>query len=182
MGLSVRNLREFSLRECQFQELSPRFPSQQETRHPITATLCQPVLTVPVSTHSLTLLTLPMHNSLLNHKFLSSLLHLLSDNLLLLLSLNNNPSNLNNPSSLNNLSNLNNHSSNHNKHFNLNKPSNPNSNKPSSLPSFSNLPSLYSRLPSDNPGSKLPHNRRGSSTLTDSKAGSTLISLLRLYL
>merc|ERR1711913_251083 len=56
-----------------------------------------------------------------------------------------------------------------------------NSNRPSSLPSFSNLPSLYSRLPSDNPGSKLPHNRRGSSTLTDSKAGSTLISLLRLY-
>merc|ERR1711874_944671 len=117
-------------------------------------------LTVPVSTHSLTLLTLPMHNSLLNHKFLSSLLHLLSDNLLLLLFLNNNPSNPNN------LSNPNNHSSNHNKHFNLNKPSNPNSNRPSSLPSFS----------------KLPHNRRGSSTLTDSKAGSTLISLLRLYL
>merc|ERR1711874_534491 len=99
-----------------------------------------------------------MHNSLLIHKFLSSLLHLLSDNLLLLLFLNNNPS------SLNNLSNLNNHSSNHNKHFNLNKPSNPNSNKPSSLPSFSNLPSLYSRLPSDSPGSRLPHNLRDSST------------------
>merc|ERR1719376_1369411 len=141
-----------------------------------------------------------MHSSLLSP---SSLLHLpsdnlpslLSDNLLLLLFLNSNPSNLNNlsnpnnpsshnspsspshPSSLNNPSSLSKLSS-------LNKPSNPsnpsNHNSKFNLPSFSNLPS---NLPSGSPGSSrfLP-NLRASSTSTDLKAGSTSISPLKLYL
>merc|ERR1712106_836095 len=66
---------------------------EHSPRLPIMATLFQTVLTVLVSTPSLTLLTLLMHNSLLN---LSNLLHLLSDNLHLLSFPNNKPSN--NPS------------------------------------------------------------------------------------
>merc|ERR1719435_376895 len=125
---------------------------------------CLLVLTVLVSTPSLTLLTLLMHNSLLSP---SNLLHLpsdnlpnlLSDNLLLLLFLNNNHSNLNN---------LSNH----------------NSNSQFNLPSSSNLPSnLPNNLPSDSQGSsRLLPSRRASSTSTDLKAGLTSISLPRLYL
>merc|ERR1719402_755833 len=139
---------------------------------------CLLVLTALVSTPSLTLLTLLMHSSLLSP---SSLLHLpsdnlpslLSDNLLLLLFLNSNPSKLNNPSNLSKLSNL-------NKPSNPSNPSNHNSNSQFNLPSFSNLPS---NLPSDSPGSSrfLP-NLRASSTSTDLKAGSTSISPLKLYL
>merc|ERR1712208_173256 len=111
--------------------------------------------------------TLLMHNSLPSP---SNLLHLPSDNLLLLLFLNNNHSNPNNLSNLNNLSSLNNHS-------NLNNPSSPsnpsnhNSNSQFNLPSFSSLPS---NLPSDSQGSsRLLPNPRASSTSTDLKAGST---------
>merc|ERR1719209_2785396 len=69
--------------------------------------LCLLVLTALVSTPSLTLLTLLMHNSLpspsnLLHLPSHNLPNLLSDNLLLLLFLNNNHSNLNNLSNLNN--------------------------------------------------------------------------------
>merc|ERR1719234_191422 len=125
---------------------------------------CLLVLTALVSTPSLTLLTLLMHNSLLSP---SNLLHLLSDNLLLLLFLNNNLSNPNNPSSHNNPSSPSN-------------PSNHNSNSQFNLPSFSNLPS---NLPSDSQGSsRLRLNPRASSTSTDLKAGSTSIFPLRLYL
>merc|ERR1712203_1229627 len=121
---------------------------------------CLLVLTALVSTPSLTLLTLLMHSSLLSP---SSLLHLpsdnlpslLSDNLLLLLFHNSNPSNLNKPS-------------------NPSNPSNHNSNSQFNLPSFSNLPS---NLPSDSQGSsRLLPNPRASSTSTDLKAGSTSIS------
>merc|ERR1712168_1126902 len=136
---------------------------------------CLLVLTALVSTPSLTLLTLLMHNSLLSPSNLlhlpsdnlPSLPNLLSDNLLLLLFLNNNPSNLN---SLSNPNKLPNHSN----------PSNHNSNSQFNLPSFSNLPN---NLPSDSQGSsRLLPNLRASSTSTDLKAGSTSISLLRLYL
>merc|ERR1712038_2210115 len=156
-NLNKFNLRELQFRERKFPEHSPRLPSLQPH---IMVMPCLLVLTALVSTPSLTLLTLLMHSSLLSP---SSLLHLpsdnlpslLSDNLLLLLFLNSNPSNLNNPS-------------------------NPNSNSQFNLPSFSNLPS---NLPSDSPGSSrfLP-NLRASSTSTDLKAGSTSISPLKLYL
>merc|ERR1712083_1093454 len=166
---------EFQFREPRSPELSPRLPSLEP---PTMVMPCLLVLTALVSTPSLTLLTLLMHNSLLSP---SNLLHLpsdnlpnlLSDNLLLLLFLNNNHSNLNNPSSPSKLSSLNNPS-------NPSNPSNHNSNSQFNLPSFSNLPS---NLPSDSQGSsRLLPNPRASSTSTDLKAGSTSISPLRLYL
>merc|ERR1712106_1134106 len=83
VAVLLLSLREHSPRELRFRELSLKELSLRELspRLPIMATLFQTVLTVLVSTPSLTLLTLLMHNSLLN---LSSLLHLLSDNLHLL--------------------------------------------------------------------------------------------------
>merc|ERR1719234_1101772 len=151
---------------------------------------CLLVLTALVSTPSLTLLTLLMHNSLLSPSNLpnlpsDNLPNLPSDNLLLLLFLNNNLSNHNNPSSPSNPSSLNNPSSpsklpSLNKPSNHSNPSNHNSNSQFNLPSFSNLPS---NLPSDSQGSsRLRLNPRASSTSTDLKAGSTSIFPLRLYL
>merc|ERR1719234_656382 len=91
---------------------------------------CLLVLTALVSTPSLTLLTLLMHNSLLSPSNLpnlpsDNLPNLPSDNLLLLLFLNNNLSNHNNPSSPSNPSSLNN-PSNHNSNSQFNLPSSPN--------------------------------------------------------
>merc|ERR1712083_1292577 len=172
---------EFQFREPRSPELSPRLPSLLP---PTMVMPCLLVLTALVSTPSLTLLTLLMHNSLpspsnLLHLPSHNLPNLLSDNLLLLLFLNNNHSNLNklsspsNPSSPSKLSSLNNPS-------NPSNPSNHNSNSQFNLPSFSNLPS---NLPSDSQGSsRLLPNPRASSTSTDLKAGSTSISPLRLYL